>query len=249
MRKADFHFTAKAGETPELFIYDDIGPDWLGMVSAKSVRAALDAIGDVPEIVVHVNSPGGDVFEGTAIYNILAQAKPSIRMRVDGLAASIASIILMAGDEIEIASNGMVMIHNAWTIAAGSASELRKTADVLEKIDINLNDTYVARTGLEAQAIKDMSDAETWMTADEAVSKGFADAKLPAVSAKATVRDGRYKHTPAAFLLSDTPEDVELSDVQPNDNGQVELARPPRLSASLAKLRSQAKRHLFQLAA
>lgn len=150
-------------------LYDEIG--YWG-TDARSFRSRLkDAKGD---ITLRINSPGGDVFDGIAIYNDLLAYDGKVKVEVVGLAASIASIIAMAGDEIVIADNAMFMVHNAWTIAVGNRHDFGDTAATLAKIDDALARTYAARTTSGIRAIKQMMDDETWMTAKEAVEAGFA---------------------------------------------------------------------------
>ncbi|MGQ3296019.1 MAG: head maturation protease, ClpP-related, partial [Shinella sp.] len=140
-------------------LYDEIG--YWG-TDARSFRSRLkDAKGD---ITLRINSPGGDVFDGIAIYNDLLAYDGKVRVEVVGLAASIASIIAMAGDEIVIADNAMFMVHNAWTIAVGNRHDFGDTAATLAKIDDALARTYAARTTSGIRAIKQMMDDETWMT-------------------------------------------------------------------------------------
>lgn len=180
-----------------LYIYDDIGPAWAGMIDAGSVAAALRDAGDVDTIVVRINSPGGGVFEAAAIYNQLREHAAEIHVKIDGVAASAASVIAMAGDKIEIAGNAMIMIHQASTIAWGNSAELTKTAEMLDKVDTTIVDTYAARTGRDAQEIRDWMASETWFGADDAVANGFADSKVGAVkNAKIQIPKDRYKHPP-----------------------------------------------------
>lgn len=167
----------------ELLLYDRIGPDYWdgGGLTHQFVNDWLKALpADAQAITVRINSPGGDVFEGVGIYNSLvtwqaAQAGRKIEVRVDAMAASIASVIAMAGDEIVIAGNAMMMIHPASTITWGTAAEHRQSATVLEGIDATILQTYVARTDGKEAEIKGWMDAETYMTAAEAVARGFAD--------------------------------------------------------------------------
>lgn len=160
----------------EILIYDVVGQDYFGGgITAWDVKSQLDAFGDVDEVTVRINSPGGDVFDGLAIFNLLSESKAKIRIKVDGYAASIASIIAMAGDEIEIAQNAMVMIHNPWTFAAGDANEMRQQADVLDKVKGSLIGTYQTRVGIESDELSVLMDSETWYSAEEAVKFGFAD--------------------------------------------------------------------------
>lgn len=157
----------------EILIYSDIGEDiWGEGVTAKSVKAQLDKVeGDFS---VRINSGGGDVFDGVAIYNLIKGHAGKTTVYVDGLAASAASIIAMAGDEIIMAENSMLMIHDPWTVTVGSASEMRETADLLDKIRDSLVKTYNSKTGIEADELRTMMAAETWLDADEALSMSFA---------------------------------------------------------------------------
>jgi ATP-dependent protease ClpP protease subunit len=161
---------------PEILIYSDIGPEEWGGVSAKAVKAQLDTMKDAAEITVRINSPGGDVFDGFAIYNLLAQHPAKINVKVDGWAASAASVIAMAGDTVEIAANALMMIHNPWTMAIGDASSMRKTADLLEQIKGSIVTTYKAKTTLSDDDISALMDAETWFDAQGAMDAGLATA-------------------------------------------------------------------------
>lgn len=185
-------------------IYDEIG--WFG-VTAKDFRQRLLRAGD---ITLRINSPGGDVFEGIGIFNDLVEHDGHVRVEVTGMAASIASIIAMGGDEIVIADNAFFMIHNAWTWGIGNRHELRKLSDTLEKIDGALAKTYASRTKAGIRSIKQMMDDETWMTADEAVDLGFAHAKIGDSGAKAKFDVSVYSDVPEALKWADeedaTPE-------------------------------------------
>ncbi len=234
MRQANFHVKNAAGAAPELYIYDDIGPDWAGMVSGETVARALAQIGNVPTIKVRLNSPGGDVFEGFAIYNALVRHSSKIEIEIDSLAASAASLIAMAGDTVRIAENAMMMVHNAWTIVAGNKNDLAKTVLLLDKIDGNLASTYTARTGLASEEIVGLLDAETWFTAAEAVEKGFADEINQPLAISNKVRAGRYLHTPA-HLLEGTAE------LEPAAEPAAPVA-PRRLAARVAQWRNDRAR-------
>ncbi|HGN0596874.1 TPA: head maturation protease, ClpP-related, partial [Pseudomonas aeruginosa] len=139
---------AAVEEENSISIFDPIGYDWWTGegVTAKRISAALRAMKDA-DVVVNINSPGGDVFEGLAIYNLLREHKGKVTVRVLGLAASAASFIAMAADEVKIARAGFLMIHNAWTIAAGDRNEFKEVASFLEQIDGTLADIYSVRTG------------------------------------------------------------------------------------------------------
>lgn len=176
----------KAAASPTVIeLYDEIG---LWGVSARDFR---DQIRDVEgDFTLRINSPGGDVFDGIAMFNDILAHKGKVRVEVVGVAASIASVIAMAGAEIAIASNAFFMVHNAWTIAWGNRHDMRDTADVLEQIDEAIARTYVGRAKSGIRAVREMMDDETWLSADAAIDKGFADKLLtvensdPAAQAK-----------------------------------------------------------------
>ncbi|HCG1352051.1 TPA: Clp protease ClpP, partial [Pseudomonas aeruginosa] len=161
-------------------IYEPIGYDWWTGegVTAKRIAGALRAIGGDVDVTVNINSPGGDVFEGLAIYNLLREHKGKVTVNIIGLAASAASFIAMAGDEIRIGRAAFLMIHNAWLIAMGNRNDLREIADWLEPFDMTLADIYAQRTGIDIDDIVKQMDAETWIGGREAVDKGWADAFL-----------------------------------------------------------------------
>lgn len=153
----------------EIELYDEIG---MWGVNAKDFRSQLRNAGNV---VLKINSPGGDVFEGIAMYNDLMQHKGNVRVEITGIAASIASIIAMGGKQIAIGANAMMMIHNSWTIAAGNADDFEEQAKVLGKIDGALALTYATQKGTPGiRTIKQMMADETWFSGKEAVENGFA---------------------------------------------------------------------------
>lgn len=162
-------------------IYDPIGFDpWTGGgVTAKRIAAALRSIGK-KNVVVNINSPGGDLFEGLAIYNLLRDHDGEVTVRVVGVAASAASIIAMAGDRVEVARAGFLMIHNSMVVVIGNRNDLRDAADWIEQFDDAMAGIYVARSEKDKKEIEKMMDKETWMSGEQAVDAGFADALLPA---------------------------------------------------------------------
>lgn len=169
---------ADEGEDRSISIYDAIGYDyWTGDgVTARRIAGALRSLGPV---TVNVNSPGGDVFEGLAIYNLLREHQGEVTVKVLGLAASAASIIAMAGDTVQIARAGFFMVHNVWTVAAGNRNDYRELADWLEPFDSALADIYAARTGADVKAMGKLMDAESWIGGSSAIDQGFADELLP----------------------------------------------------------------------
>lgn len=161
-------------------VFDVIGADWYGDgVTASRVAAALRSIGGA-DVTVNINSPGGDMFEGLAIYNLLREYEGKVTVKVLGLAASAASIIAMAGDEVQIGRGAFIMIHNCWVYAMGNRHDLQQIAADMVPFDKAMNDIYGARTGLDAATIDAMMDAETYIGGSEAVEKGFADRLLAA---------------------------------------------------------------------
>jgi ATP-dependent Clp protease protease subunit len=168
---------AKKEESNEISILSEIGPsDWGGM-DAKTVKQRLDAIGK-KDVVVQLNTPGGDAFEGIAIYNLLREHKGKVFINVLGLAASAGSIIAMAGDQIRMAEASQMMIHSSWGLVAGNKNDLRDFAATLDGLDSSIAQLYANRTGLPIEKVKAMMDAETWMSADQAVEHRFADIQV-----------------------------------------------------------------------
>ncbi len=176
---------AEAG-TLELYIYGDVegdGYDWWrdevirSETSAKAFREALEAHPNVKQINLYINSYGGSVFEGTAIYNQLKRHPAHKTVYVDGFACSIASVIAMAGDEVVMPRNTLMMIHNMWMGAVGNAGELRKAADDLDVINAAGRQAYLEKAGdkLDEEALAAMMDAETWLTAEQCLQYGLAD--------------------------------------------------------------------------
>ncbi|OAI31084.1 hypothetical protein A1351_22135 [Methylosinus sp. R-45379] len=218
-----------AGNRGEITLYQDIGqPGFFSdATSAESFAKDLKALGRVSTIDCRINSPGGNVFEGLTIYNLLAAHPAKVICHIDGLAASIASVVAMAGDEIEIADNGMMMIHDAWGMAVGTASEIRKTADVLDSVTETIASTYVKRSGQKMDKIRAMMVAETWLTADECKAAGLADRVVDNMKVAACAFDAkRFRNAPRRML--------EQSESAP---------RRDRFSARFKQLQSDMVRH------
>jgi ATP-dependent protease ClpP protease subunit len=174
--KPFFGASLQSDGTLELLIYEELGENWWtgGGITAKTVKDQIDQAGNYSKIVIRINSPGGDAFEGIAIYNVVRAQKKPVEVRVDGIAASAASIVAMAGDEIVMGPNAMMMIHNAWGMAVGNAADMRQMAGALDKISGAIAQTYVTKTQKTIADIQSMMDAETWLTAQECVQDGFA---------------------------------------------------------------------------
>lgn len=161
-------------------IYDVIGEDlWTGEgVTSKRISAALRSIGS-SDVVVNINSPGGDFFEGIAIYNLLREHPHKVTVKVMGLAASAASVIAMAGDEVQISEIGFLMVHNAWAVAMGNRHDMREVADTMEPFDDAMAGLYAAKAGVDKADAAAWMDKETWFNGAQAVENGLADALLP----------------------------------------------------------------------
>ncbi|WP_445009817.1 head maturation protease, ClpP-related [Virgibacillus salexigens] len=187
----------------EIYIYGDIESYKFieEDTTATSFKEDLDSLGDVSSINLYINSPGGSVFEGLAIYNMLKRHKAHVNVQVDALAASISSVIAMAGDTIYMPKNSMLMIHNAWTIAVGNSADLRKMADDLDRISQSSMQSYLEKAGdkLSEDKLKEMLDAETWLSADEAKGLGLADVVLESNQMAASINNdlfANYKNVP-----------------------------------------------------
>ncbi len=161
-------------------IMDVIGYDWWTGegVTDRRIAGALRAMGPGP-VTVTINSPGGDMFVGLSIYSLLREHDGPVTVQVLGLAASAASIIAMAGDTVQIARAGFLMIHNAWVVAAGNRLDFKELSDWLAPFDAAMADIYAARTGAEQKAMAKLMDAESWIGGSAAVEQGFADELLP----------------------------------------------------------------------
>jgi ATP-dependent Clp protease protease subunit len=177
-----FQKAENEADMTELLIYGDIRKkdfydEWYGddetRTGAFDFKAELDSL-ETNKLRVRINSYGGEVAEGLAIYNLLNNWKGKVETIVDGFACSAASIIFMAGESRIVPESGLVMIHNAWTYAMGDSNAMRKAADDIEKITQPSVNIYVSKTGLSELQIKDMMDKETWITSDEALQMGFA---------------------------------------------------------------------------
>ncbi|MTH96650.1 head maturation protease, ClpP-related [Roseibium sp. RKSG952] len=172
---------AKDTDNSTISVLDVIGEDYWsgGGVTAKRVSAALRAIGD-KDVTVEINSPGGDIFEGVAIYNALRMHPHKVTVRVLGLAASAASVIAMAGDEIQIGKAGFLMVHNAWTVTVGNRHDLLAASEMLTPFDAALAGLYADRSGVENSKASEWMDNETWFNGEQAIETGLADSLLPA---------------------------------------------------------------------
>ena len=198
MRKIrGFSVKMSGSNEAEVCIYSEIGGPY--GVTAKEVRDELAKYKGLSTIRVRIHSPGGDVLDGLAIYNTLKNHKARVIVHIDGAAISMASIIAMAGDEIEAAKNSWMMIHNPWTVAAGDAADMRHTADLLEKMQNQIGGIYEERTGQPKDKILALLNAETWLTADEAADLGFVDRVTDDTAISASIETSRFANVPERF--------------------------------------------------
>lgn len=170
---------ATSDDDKTINMYDVIGYDYWtgGGITSKMVNSVLRK-NKGKAVTVNINSPGGDYFEGVAIYNLLKEHDGDVEINIIGIAASAASIIAMAGNDIKIAENGFLMIHNAWTVSVGNKHDMRSTADTLDQFDNSMIGVYSKKTGISEDEIRQMCDDETWISGNDAVEKGFATSLL-----------------------------------------------------------------------
>lgn len=202
-------FTMLSQSRAEIQIYDQIGKDWWTGegVDAKSFSQSLAGLGSVSEIDVRINSPGGQVFEGHAIYNALKSHPAKINVYIDGIAASIASVIAMAGDTITMADNAAFMIHEPWSGVMGDAESMQKEASILDKLAETAAKVYADRTGNTPEAMRAAMRTETWYTAQEALVTGFCDFISPnkQIAASAfSLTDQKFNRIPKWVMQSYT---------------------------------------------
>lgn len=174
LQRWDAGIRAAVDDSTSVSIYDQIGESWDGSgMTAKRMAGILRSIGD-KDIQVNLNSPGGDFFEGVAIYNMLRQHKAKVTVNVLGLAASAASVIAMAGDEINMGEGSFLMIHNAWCMAIGNRHDMQAAAEQLAPFDAAMAEVYAARSGKSTKYAATLMDAESWIGAELAIKEGFA---------------------------------------------------------------------------
>ena len=212
----------KTKQSATITIYGDIC-SWAweeyGDMSAQILSKQLEALGDVNEINVYINSYGGEVAEGLAIYNALRRHKAKIRTFCDGFACSIASVIFMAGDERIMNEASLLMIHNAWTWASGNAAELRKQAEDLDKITQASVEAYKAHSSLKEEEIKALMDAETWILPSEALEYGFAT-NVEKTEKANTSQNAKAKLFGIVRAYQEAKDEDEEPDDTPDDDEQ-----------------------------
>ena len=212
MSKKHFYQLVTAGNAAEIYIYGDITacPHEDG-VSAASLSQQLANLQGVSQINVYINSYGGDVSEGVAIYNALKRHSARVVTYCDGMACSIASVIFMAGDERIMCDPSFLMIHDAWTCAAGNADDFRKTADDLDVITTASISAYMSHCRLSEQELRAKMKAETWLTHTEAVELGFATGILEAQDSEKPAQNAK-KRAFELFLQAVTFKNIDEDD-------------------------------------
>jgi len=209
-------FRAEQGEDGiTLYLYDAIG-SYFGIGAEEFVRSLNDIRDD--RIHLRINSPGGDVFEARAMQTAIRQHSAEVIVHIDGLAASAATGISMAGDRIEMAEGAFFMIHNAWTLGLGNANDFEELAAMLRKVDGSINRDYQRKTGADEKQIADWMDTETWFTAEEAQTNGFIDDVFTGSGT-----DNRWDLS----AYTNTPENLARD---PEDDADIEAAREYRNS-------------------
>ncbi|EMM6789380.1 Clp protease ClpP [Pseudomonas aeruginosa] len=223
----------------EILLYDEIG---VWGITAQQFARELKALGDLSLISLRIHSPGGDVFEGTAIYNLLKNHPARVEAHVDGLAASMASVIAMAADTIYMPENAMMMVHRPWGIQGGEADDMRRYADLLEKIEGTMVAAYMAKTGKSEEDIKALLKAETWMDGREAVEAGFADQLTEPLAAAAQLTSKRMKefaHMPEALKALMQPRASTPAAAAPTPSPAAPTSQPAPAAPDEAAVRAQ----------
>lgn len=236
-------------DAAEISIYDEIG---LWGISAKTFIAELKGLGD-RHVTVRINSPGGEIFEGNAIYNALRRHPGGVTVEIDSLAASMATVIAMAGEKRTMAENGMFMIHNPWSLSAGESKDFRRQADLLDDLKSNIVSAYAGRTGMDRDELSEMMDAETWLTATEAKDYGFITDITEPMQAAAKF-DGsllaKFDKAPASIMAKTSKpkaEDEKVEDVKPEEvkveetaPAEVEKTEEPKVEEEPAEVKAVA---------
>lgn len=218
-----WNFIKNSDMVGELQLYGEIANEtwWGDEITPKDFKKDLDKLGDISTLNVYINSPGGDVFAGQAIHSMLKRHKAKVNVYVDGLAASIASVIAMAGDKVIMPKNAMMMIHKPWTEAWGNSADFRKVADDLDKMSESIKEAYMSKaTELSLDDITEIMDEETWLTAQDCLDYGFAD-EIEETKAVAACIDGKYaknyKNVPQEIVKAE-----ELAEPEPIETDKTE---------------------------
>jgi ATP-dependent Clp endopeptidase proteolytic subunit ClpP len=237
--KSWYEFRQAVDGGVEVYLYEEIGL-W-GITASQFQKDWKAAIKGAKRVDVRLNSPGGSVSDGTAIYNLIKQSKPEVTVWIDGIAASVAATIAMAGDKVVMGANTLLMVHNPWSFAMGDARELRRMADVLDKFKDSSMTAYVEKSGKTTEEVAAIMDAETWYTAQEAVDAGFADEVVDAPVVKASWDVNKFGYLQsdrvrAAFVQA-AEENPEPSTVEVIDMAD---ETPKQEQPDLNKIRQEA---------
>lgn len=213
----------RQGSAEEIYIYDGIG---MFGVEAESFIADLNAI-DAQEINLRINSPGGNVFDGTAIYNALLRHPAKVHVQIDGLAASMASIIALAGDTVEMAENAFFMIHMPWSMVIGDSEDMRKEAEILDKLSESAVRTYASRSDLTEDEVRAAMKEETWYSAEDAKAAGFVDSIYSGKKPESKFDLSVFAHAPEGYSAP--------RDFQADARGLEDILREVGMSKKQAK--------------
>jgi len=214
--RGEFRVVNRANDMGEIWLYGPIGADWFGDgVTAKTFSDELKKLGKVQNIDLRINSDGGVVTDARAMYNLLVEHPARVTVHIDGIAASAASFIAMAGSEIQIAEGGFVMIHNARGVTFGEAEDHRRMANVLEQVNSTIVDTYVARTRQDEKTVRKWMAEETWFTGKEALANGFADKVVANMKVAASLSHSEmFKNLPQALRPNRARASALLADMK-----------------------------------
>jgi len=195
----------------DIYILDEIGK-W-GISASQFISEITQRAEKDDELRIHINSPGGEVFDGLAIYNFLSR-RGQVTTIIEGLAASMASIVAMAGSNIIMPANAFLMIHNPWGVMVGDSDELKKAAEAMDKMEDSLAMIYSKKTGIGKDEIKKMMDEETWLTGQEAVDKGFATTLVDAVDLAASYNTAKIKNLPEQIATAKAQKEKEMDEIK-----------------------------------
>lgn len=225
----------------EIALFDCIGADDNGGgITAKQFDEQLKALGDVPDVLVRINSPGGEVMEGLAIYNTLKASPAKITVRVEGYAASSASLIAMAGDRIEIADGAFMLVHEPHQIVQGTAEDMARAQGDLERMTDSFVEIYAERTGMDEEPLRELLKEDRLLTAQEAVEMGFADAVTETMKASIDLSRLSKKHR-AAVLAAKRKGNVKMTGKTNEPTSEELLSEIKDLKALLAKAAAKAR--------
>jgi ATP-dependent Clp protease, protease subunit len=220
------------GDTGSLYIYEPIGESiWFGGISAKTVATEVDRFAGKKTLNVYINSEGGDVFEAKAMYNAIGRFDGTVNVHIDGIAASAATLVMLAGDNIIAAQNATLMIHEIWTAVMGNADDFRAMANLLDKENAMLAQMYCSKTGnkCDPEKVKKMMHDETWMNADEAMANGFVnsvDKVEVAVAARTSVMLNAYNKTPNQFKSNSLTNKAKLASLDLRTPAPAKMGQP-----------------------